>query len=89
MENTNQMLSSPSETNTDLDMLDEYDFQGGRRGDSAERSAERSAEGTTQMKLDPDVAAVFTTSEAVNAVLRALIQTMPEANCAEAAQSNS
>jgi Trm5-related predicted tRNA methylase len=28
--------------------------------------------------LDPDVAAVFTTSEAVNAVLRALITTMPE-----------
>lgn len=27
--------------------------------------------------LDPDVAAVFRTPEAVNAVLRALIQTMP------------
>ena len=27
--------------------------------------------------LDPDVAAVFTTQEAVNMVLRALIQTMP------------
>lgn len=29
------------------------------------------------IQLDPDVAQVFTSAEAVNAVLRALIQTMP------------
>lgn len=55
-------------------------IKGGQRGVYAERSAE----GTTLVKLAPDVAAVFTTSEAVNAVLRALIQTMPQANRVEA-----
>ena len=31
------------------------------------------------IKLDADVAAIFTTEESVNVVLRALIQTMPHA----------
>ena len=66
----------------DPDMLDEYDFRGGRRGVYAERYAQ----GTNIVKLDPDVATVFTTPEAVNAVLRALIQTMPQAGRSEAAQ---
>ena len=34
---------------------------------------------TRTIELAPDVAAVFTSQEAVNAVLRALIQTMPQA----------
>ncbi len=71
------------------DLRPEYDeetlrglIKGGRRGVYAERSAAS----TNLVKLDPDVAAVFATPEAVNAVLRALIQTMPKANRAEAAQ---
>ena len=77
-----QASSLSAEANADPDMLDEYDFRGGRRGVYAERYAE----GTNLVKLDPDVAAVFATPEAVNAVLRALIQTMPQANRAEATQ---
>lgn len=34
-------------------------------------------EGSRVVVLEPDIAAVFETPEAVNAVLRALIQTMP------------
>lgn len=34
---------------------------------------------TRTVELEADVAAVFTSQEAVNAVLRALIQTMPKA----------
>lgn len=33
--------------------------------------------GSRAVVLDPDVAAVFSTPESVNAVLRALIETMP------------
>jgi hypothetical protein len=35
-------------------------------------------DGGLQIALDPDVAKVFTTAESVNAVLRALIETMPK-----------
>lgn len=79
MENTTQTPSPASEAITDPDMLEEYDFRGGRRGIYAERYAQ----GTNLVKLDPDVAAVFTTPEAVNNALRALIQAMPQANRAE------
>ena len=52
----------------DLDMLDEYDFSGGVRG----KYAQRYREGTNLVRLDDDVAAMFPTSEEVNAVLRTL-----------------
>lgn len=49
------------------EMLLEYDFRGGERG----KYAARYAEGTNVVLLDPDVAAVFPTAEAVNSALRA------------------
>jgi hypothetical protein len=42
------------------------------------RFAVQLEEGQRVITLDPDIAKVFTTSEAVNAVLRALIETMPK-----------
>ena len=36
--------------------------------------------GTRSEAIDPEVAAVFSTPESVNAVLRALIETMPRAD---------
>ena len=41
------------------------------------RFAKRVTEDSVIVVLDPDVAQVFTSAESVNAVLRALIQTMP------------
>ena len=71
MESTNQT------EDLEDDLRPEYDeetlrglIKGGQRGVYAERYAE----GTNLVKLDPDVAAVFATPEAVNAVLRAIIQ---------------
>jgi hypothetical protein len=52
----------------DPDLLDEYDFSGGVRG----KYAKRYREGTNLVRLDDDVAAMFPTSEEVNAVLRSL-----------------
>ena len=54
----------------DKDMLDEYDFSTGTRG----RYAGRYAEGTNLVLLDPDVAAVFPDSVAVNEALRDLVR---------------
>ncbi len=45
---------------------EQYDFSGGERG----KYAARFEEGTNVVVLEPDVAAVFPTSEAVNAALR-------------------
>jgi hypothetical protein len=56
--------------NTDPDMLDEYDFRKGVRG----QYAKRYAQGTNVVVLAPDVAAVFPTSESVDEALRALVQ---------------
>lgn len=41
------------------------------------RFADRFQEGSRVVVLDPDIAQVFTTPESVNAVLRALLETMP------------
>ena len=49
-------------------MLDEYHFSKGVRGKYAKRYAER----VNVVALDPDVAAIFPDSEAVNEALRAL-----------------
>ena len=48
------------------EMRDEYDFSAGTR----EKYAERYAKGSNVIVLDPDVAAEFNTSEAVNRALR-------------------
>ena len=52
------------------EMLPEYDFRGGVRG----KYAARYAEGTNIVLLDPDVAAAFPDSAAVNTALRALAE---------------
>lgn len=57
-------MSNPSEDNDDL--LDEYDFSEGIRG----KYAERYAQGTNVVLLEPDVAKVFPDSDAVNQALR-------------------
>jgi hypothetical protein len=58
-------------TETDPDALDEYDFSGGVRG----KHAERYAEGTNIVLLDPDVASYFHDQSTVNEALRNLIKT--------------
>jgi hypothetical protein len=60
-------MSNPSEDNDDL--LDEYDFSEGTRG----KYAERYAQGTNVVLLEPDVAKVFPDSDAVNQALREFI----------------
>jgi len=54
----------------DEDMLAEYDFRLGVRG----KYADRYAEGSNVVVLDPDVAARFPDSKAVNDALRRLEQ---------------
>ena len=54
----------------DTDMRDEYDFSDGVRG----KYADRFAEGSNVVVLDPDVAAEFKTRKAVNDALRAQLK---------------
>lgn len=58
------------------DMLPEYDFD--YRKARPNRFAAQLEEGRRIVILDPDIAQVFTTSESVNVVLRALITAMPK-----------
>jgi hypothetical protein len=51
----------------------EFDYEKARPN----RFASRMTADTRTVVLDPEVAKVFTTPESVNAVLRALIETMP------------
>jgi len=51
-------------------MQEEYDFSKGVRG----KYAQRHAKGTNVVVLDPDVAKVFPSSEAVNDALRTLAE---------------
>jgi hypothetical protein len=51
-------------------MLDEYDFSKGVRG----KYAQRYAAGTNFVVLDPDLAAIFPDSQAVNEALRTLVR---------------
>ena len=48
----------------------EYDFTGAQQG----KYADRFAEGSNVVVLDPDVAALFSSSESVNKALRALAE---------------
>lgn len=59
------MSKEPEETSVN-EMRPEYDFSEGERG----KYAARFQEGTNVVVLEPDVAAAFPTSEAVNAALR-------------------
>jgi hypothetical protein len=53
----------------DEDMLPEYDLSGGVRG----KYVDRYRQGTNVVLLDPDVAAKFPDSKAVNDALRSLV----------------
>lgn len=57
-------------------MLPEYNFDYSKAHPN--RFAGRISKNRLVVLLDPDVSQVFTTLESVNAVLRALITTMPE-----------
>jgi hypothetical protein len=59
----------------DDDLLPEYRFDYSKARPN--RFAARLKPGSRILVLDPDVAAVFSTEKSVNAVLRALIETMP------------
>jgi hypothetical protein len=59
------------------EMLPEYRFDYSKA--RSNRFADRMPRGSRAVVLEPDVAAVFPTAESVNAVLRALIETMPQA----------
>ena len=63
-------MKNAENSESDDEMLDEYDFSKGVRG----KHAARYAEGSNVVVLDPDVAAVFPDSAAVNNVLRALAE---------------
>jgi len=58
------------------DMLPEYRFDYSKARPN--RFAAQMEKNQRAVILDPDVAKIFTTSEAVNKVLRALISAMPE-----------
>jgi hypothetical protein len=62
--------------NDDAAMRAEYRFDYSKA--KPNRFADRVREEYRTVLLDPDIAAVFTTNESVNAVLRALINTMPK-----------
>ena len=57
------------------ELLPEYDFDYAQARPN--RFAAHLADGRLVVILDPDIAQVFTTPEAVQKVLRALIETMP------------
>ncbi len=62
-------MSQDASSERDADMLEEYDFSNGVRGEYAGRFVQ----GSNVVVLDPDVAQVFTDSESVNQALRALV----------------
>lgn len=57
------------------DLASEYRFDYSKA--KPNRFAGKKAAGSRMVLLEPDVAAVFTSPEAVNAILRALIENMP------------
>ena len=70
--------SSAKRDNAELDdMLPEYKFDYSKA--KPNRFAERVYKNRRVVILDADISKVFTSTESVNAVLRALIATMPKA----------
>ena len=75
-------MSQANEASPDKQMRAEYDLRGGVRG----KYYERYRQGTNIVVLEPDIAAVFPDSEAVNQALRLLIRVARE-QVAEASSS--
>ena len=69
------MKNTPNSDETPEDMQAEYQFDYTKARPN--RFAPSIPEGSRIIVLDPDIAEVFTPPESVNAVLRALIATMP------------
>jgi uncharacterized protein len=67
-EKNEETMKKPSSKSAEPEMRDEYDFSRGVRG----KYARRYAQGTNVVVLEPDVAKVFSSAEAVNDSLRAL-----------------
>jgi hypothetical protein len=68
--------TSDSYNNEDDDLLPEYNFD--YRLARPNRFVTQIDQGSVTVTLDPDVAEVFTTSEAVNNVLRAILSAIPK-----------
>ena len=68
--------SKEAKTRVSEEMLAEYRFDYSKARPN--RFATRAKEGYRTIVLDPDIAAVFTSAESVNAALRALIAVMPK-----------
>ena len=68
-ENARPMKKNPKQESSD-EMRPEYDFSAGVRG----KYAQRFREGTNVIVLDPDVAAEFKDSAAVNDALRQVLK---------------
>lgn len=75
MKKTTKRKAKPKAKAVRETMRAEYDFSGGVRG----KYVARAGADTVVVTLDPDVAAVFRTSAAVNRALRAVLDTMPVA----------
>lgn len=70
-----EMPDMVSEENvSDDELLPEYSLQGGIRG----KYADRYAEGTNLILLEPDVALIFPDAASVNRALRALAEIIKE-----------
>jgi len=70
-------LVTKTRTDKTEDMLPEYNFD--YRKARPNRFIERIDKNRRVVILDPDISKIFTDSESVNAVLRALITSMPKA----------
>jgi hypothetical protein len=71
-----RISSNKSRNAIEVDILPEYNFA--YRKARLNRFAERIYKDRRVVLLDPDISNVFTNSESVNMVLRAMITTMPK-----------
>ena len=72
MKNTSQVKTKAKRS---ADSRQEYRFDYSKA--KSNRFARRAQQGSVAVLLDPDVARIFKNAESVNAVLRALMTTMP------------
>jgi hypothetical protein len=82
---TKKLSNAKAKAKQDDELRSEYRFDYSKA--KPNRFADRTRPGSLAVLLDPDVAEVFTGPEAVNAVLRALMATMPAARARTARRS--